>query len=99
MHIKSLSLGSNNIGDPGARALAEMLKVNTTLNTLELSGNVIDYDVGAPPPPPNPSLFLLFSRRRVLIRSDLFDKRCRSVGLLFILRSEHIKTDNNESGM
>ena len=42
--MTTLNLSMNNIGDGGALAIAEMLKSNTTLESLDLSGNVIDYD-------------------------------------------------------
>lgn len=37
-------MSSNNINDAGAKALAEMLKGNTTLESLELNSNGIEYD-------------------------------------------------------
>lgn len=40
----SLNLSGNNINDVGAQALAEMLKINTTLESLELNCNGIEYD-------------------------------------------------------
>jgi Leucine Rich repeat len=44
MSITTLNISANNIGDKGAAALAEMLRSNTTLERLDLSSNVIDYD-------------------------------------------------------
>ena len=37
-------MNSSGIADKGAAALAEMLKVNTTLTALELNNNSIDYE-------------------------------------------------------
>jgi hypothetical protein len=42
-----LDLGQNGIGDRGAAALAEALKLNTTLHELDLSGNAVDKDGAA----------------------------------------------------
>jgi Ran GTPase-activating protein (RanGAP) involved in mRNA processing and transport len=39
--IKTLNLSNNNIGDEGARYLAEVLKVKRTLIQLDLSGNQV----------------------------------------------------------
>ena len=40
--MQSLDLGQNGIGDKGAAALAEAIRLNTTLTKLDLSGNAID---------------------------------------------------------
>ncbi len=40
--MQTLDLGQNGIGDSGAGALAEALKLNTTLQKLDLAGNAID---------------------------------------------------------
>lgn len=42
--LRTLDLSQNGIGDKGARALAEGLKLNTTLMHLDLSGNAIDKE-------------------------------------------------------
>lgn len=42
-----LDLAQNGIGDKGAVALAEALKLNTTILKLDLSGNAIDVDGAA----------------------------------------------------
>ena len=42
--ITTLDLGQNGIGDRGAKALAEAIKLNTTLTRLDLSGNAIDTE-------------------------------------------------------
>lgn len=42
--LQTLDLGQNGIGDRGARALAEALKLNTTITKLDLSGNAIDIE-------------------------------------------------------
>ncbi len=42
--LLSLNLAQNGIGDRGARALSEGLKLNTTLLKLDLAGNAIDVD-------------------------------------------------------
>ena len=39
--VKKLDLGRNNISDEGAKALAEALKVNTALQKLDISYNMI----------------------------------------------------------
>ncbi len=40
----NLDLGQNGIGDRGAAALGEALKLNTTLQKIDLSGNAIDVE-------------------------------------------------------
>ena len=42
--MQNLDLGQNGIGDCGAAALAEALRLNTTLQKLDLSGNAIDVE-------------------------------------------------------
>lgn len=42
--MQNLDLGQNGIGDRGAAALAEALRLNTTLQKLDLSGNAIDVE-------------------------------------------------------
>jgi hypothetical protein len=42
--LTTLYLGSNNIGDDGAKAMAEALTTNSTLTTLYLRSNNIGYD-------------------------------------------------------
>lgn len=42
--MEELSLSANSIGDRGAATLAEVIKSNTTLTSLDISSNNIDYD-------------------------------------------------------
>lgn len=40
VYILTLNVGSNNIGDRGAKHIADMLKVNNTLKELRIYGNL-----------------------------------------------------------
>lgn len=40
-HIKTLKIAENDLGDEGARYLADAIRVNTTLTTLDLHGNAL----------------------------------------------------------
>lgn len=42
--MQALDLAQNGIGDRGAAALAEAIRLNTTLTKLDLSGNAIDIN-------------------------------------------------------
>jgi hypothetical protein len=42
--IKTLTLNSCGIADEGCKALAEVLKRNTTITELELNNNMVDYE-------------------------------------------------------
>jgi Ran GTPase-activating protein (RanGAP) involved in mRNA processing and transport len=42
--IKTLTLNSCSIADEGCKALAEVLKRNTTITELELNNNMVDYE-------------------------------------------------------
>ena len=44
--VEYLNLGENNLGTPGAKQIAEALKVNTTLTEVDLSLNYIDDEGG-----------------------------------------------------